>query len=387
MMKPAYTEQGGVKTRFPVNRETASFLRFDSFGPKLSNRKNDAVFSVDLAAATRHQCDMNRPPPPWIRHEDSWRTPLFINAHTHSEWNARRCLANGDGMVPWIERVLARPLERGEARAGIEATRRLMREAGVGAIGDHGAMNSSVAAGLIPGRHFREYIRIPDSVETDGSLSPHAVHTVDAASLASLRGRNAFLSVHAGESLEERELYETGKGPLANLLIERGFPAAHLEALKGRSPAALLDEHGLLGPRAVLVHAIHLPESDFALIARRGAHVALCPLSNAAIGTAFVPGPLMETGRRAVQAMIDLGVSLALGTDSTLSAPELSMLANARLLVESGIAPDDVLPMLWNASAIGIEPAPRGDKLVAFPDRGDPADSILNATRFEVSES
>jgi aminodeoxyfutalosine deaminase len=327
---------------------------------------------------------MVRPPFPVVRHGDSWRAPLFVNAHTHSEWNARTCVARGDGMIPWIERVLGEPLERRDARAGIEATPVLMRAAGVGSIGDHGAVGSAVTLGKIPGRHYREYIRVPDSIESDDAISPHAVHTVDAASFVSLRGRDAYLSIHAGESLEERELYETGRGPLADLLIARGFPAPHLEGLKGRSPASILDEHGLLGPRTLLVHAVHLPDSDFALIARRGAHVALCPLSNAAIGTSFVAGALMESGRAAVQKMIDLGVSLALGTDSTLSAPELSVLANARLLVTAGIAPDDVLPMLWNAAAIGGATAAGGETLV-FPDKGGAAASILGAERFEIS--
>ena len=43
--------------------------------------------------------------------------PCFVNAHTHTEWNRGKCLAERQGMPAWIERVLADDGERCDGEA------------------------------------------------------------------------------------------------------------------------------------------------------------------------------------------------------------------------------------------------------------------------------
>lgn len=62
---------------------------------------------------------------------------------------------------------------------------------------------------------------------------------------------------------------------------------------------------GLLGPSTVLVHMVHLDDSDIVTLSETGTHVAHCPTSNAklASGIARVPD------------MLNSGVNVGLGTD------------------------------------------------------------------------
>lgn len=46
------------------------------------------------------------------------------------------------------------------------------------------------------------------------------------------------------------------------------------------SYADVYDQHGLLGPRTILAHAVHLSEQEVELVRRRGAGVSHCPTSN-----------------------------------------------------------------------------------------------------------
>ncbi len=63
--------------------------------------------------------------------------------------------------------------------------------------------------------------------------------------------------------------------------------------------------HGLVGPRSVFAHDVHPTTAELALLAARGASVAHCPTSNAALGSGLFPM------RRHVEA----GVRVGLGSD------------------------------------------------------------------------
>ncbi len=73
----------------------------------------------------------------------------------------------------------------------------------------------------------------------------------------------------------------------------------------GMSDTESLARFGLIQPGTVLAHADHVSASDLELLARSGAGIAHCPLSNAYFGDAVFPA------RRA----LDAGVHVGLGTD------------------------------------------------------------------------
>lgn len=78
------------------------------------------------------------------------------------------------------------------------------------------------------------------------------------------------------------------------------------------------DHYGLLGPRSLLGHGIHLSDAELAVIAERGAHVVFCPTSNTFLGSG-----LLDLGR-----LDAAGVDVALATDVG-GGTSLSMLTTA----------------------------------------------------------
>ncbi|KAK8042495.1 guanine deaminase [Apiospora phragmitis] len=92
--------------------------------------------------------------------------------------------------------------------------------------------------------------------------------------------------------------------------------------------ASVYDGFGLLTPRTVLAHAVHLSEAEAALIKKRGAKVAHCPCSNSAL----------TSGECRVRWLLDRGVAVGLGTDvsggysaSVLEAARLACLVSRHL--------------------------------------------------------
>ncbi|TFY57198.1 hypothetical protein EVG20_g8634 [Dentipellis fragilis] len=71
------------------------------------------------------------------------------------------------------------------------------------------------------------------------------------------------------------------------------------------SYADVYDKHGLLGPRTVLAHAVHLHESEVTLVKQRDAGVSHCPTSNFNLRSGVCP----------VGKLLDRGIKVGLGTD------------------------------------------------------------------------
>jgi formimidoylglutamate deiminase len=91
------------------------------------------------------------------------------------------------------------------------------------------------------------------------------------------------------------------------------------EAEYGKTPVALLAEHGLLSQRAVLVHAIHTTDEEVRSVAEADALICSCPTTERNLGDGVVDA------RRAAEQ----GVRFAFGTDSQ---AQIDLLEDAREL-------------------------------------------------------
>lgn len=89
----------------------------------------------------------------------------------------------------------------------------------------------------------------------------------------------------------------------------------------GTTPLARLDALGATGPMFIAVHAVHVNAADIALLAAQGSHVVHCPASNMKLASGIAP----------IQAMLDAGINIALGTDGAASNNRLDMFAEMRL--------------------------------------------------------
>lgn len=86
---------------------------------------------------------------------------------------------------------------------------------------------------------------------------------------------------------------------------ESDWEVAHVRERLGQTDAEALDGFGLLTDRTILAHSNYVNAPDMALLAKKGAAVAHCPLSNAYFANAVFP----------VRDALEGGVDVGLGTD------------------------------------------------------------------------
>lgn len=319
--------------------------------------------------------------------------PAPVNAHTHLDLSD---LAFTPGSYEGFVRAV---VEHGRAgRRGVAAAERgltALRASGVRAVGDvvtdEAVMARLLAEPELEGVAFWEVIG-PDPADAERllaatrerlqrflswqrpggmrvGLSPHAPHTVSAPLLQGLaalaRTWRLQLQTHVAESAGEAELHRRGTGPLRRAL-GAWLPGWHPS---GTSPLRYLADLGVLAARPSLVHMVEVDEDDVRLVARAGCVVVHCPRSNRALGCGVFPWALYARH----------GVSVALGTDSLGSSPDLSPVAEwhaAQALHGAAASPAQ---LVWSAvkggaRAVGLRPPTvrRGDAFAALTGWGEP---------------
>jgi cytosine/adenosine deaminase-related metal-dependent hydrolase len=361
-----------------------------------------------------------RPSGPTVDLGDAVIIPGLVNAHTHLEFSDTRSPLDAAGGLPaWIERVVGlrrargddTRVEEGRVRAAIGAGLAESARAGVTAIGEI-ATTSPLDAYALPGprvRVFREALalanpavqvalhRITSALGSRPAgaallgISPHAPYSVAAPlgrAVVALARRHALpVAMHIGESREEAALSAGGAGPFRDLLGRLG--AWPLEQTPRLLPAA--DWITLLAraPRGMVVHGTFLPD-DHVAMARLARHrdrlcMAVCPRTTQRLSGRLPP----------VAAFLAAGLRVAIGTDSRASNPDLSLLAECRVLVDAGVVqPREALCMATRdgAWALGLErrcgllaPGRPADLVILRPSapHADPFEAVLDpATRI-----
>jgi cytosine/adenosine deaminase-related metal-dependent hydrolase len=298
---------------------------------------------------------------------DAVLLPALVNAHLHLELSFLGGeVAGGGGLPAWIERfVRARAGAQGrDPGPAIRAGVRALLDAGVAAVGDVANTLATVGAlgeaGLC-GTVFHEVFgtserRLAEAIEAGRAAragmgppprglrvveSPHAIYSTHHPTLVALL-RGGPGSLHLAEDRAERDLAATGGGAFAGLMERLGGRAVDLVP-RARSAVALVAPH--LAAQHLVVHVVDLDDEDVALLRAAGVTAVLCPRSNAFIGT----------GTPRLDALLDAGVPLALGTDSLASCPSLAPLADAALLRRAfpAIPARRIVPLLWNGAAVG----------------------------------
>jgi len=157
-------------------------------------------------------------------------------------------------------------------------------------------------------------------------VTPRFALSCDAATLAAL---GAF--ANARGLLVQTHLSET---PDEVALVRARFPGA-------RDYLDVYERAGLIGPRTLLGHVIHVSDGELARIAAAGAIVVHCPTSNRALGS----------GRMPLERLRAAGVKWVLGSDVG-AGPSLCMLdaiAGAQD-AHAGVAPLDTAELLHRAT-------------------------------------
>ncbi len=253
--------------------------------------------------------------------------PPFYNAHGHAAMTLFRGFADDIELFPWLQEHVW-PAEAMLTPEDVACATRLAiiemirggtvffndmywEPATVAQVADEMGMRAAIGRLFIEERpgHVRpvcqrkseelEAIAPGLSNRIQITFAPHAIYTVSGITLRRIadqaRDAGQMIHIHAAETVAECD-------------------ACRRE--HGLTPIAWLDACGLLGPRTVLAHAVHLTDADIALIRDRRAVIAHMPVSNAKLGS----------GRFRFEAVVEqAGCRTTLGTDGCASNNNLSM--------------------------------------------------------------
>lgn len=312
--------------------------------------------------------------------------PGLVNPHTHCEFGELTAPLgeSGQSFASWIPKVIEYRRERGATclaaghdadhwrQAGCDASLREMADAAVVAIGEiattdwpprrtGGPLHATIfleQLGLSPvlRESHREAATRHLSWDTlpacQKGLSPHAPYT---ASLTTVRDicelsakHGTPVAMHLAESPDEMEMLHSQRGPLVDLLSQKGLWFPHEISQIGVQP--YLDALDL-SPRALVIHGNYLERDAWRFLAQRSGHmhVIYCPRT----ASRFIDRPYP------LAAMLSEGVSVAIATDSRASNPDLSLFNDlkAASALHPSVDPHEILKMgtVNGAVALGID--------------------------------
>lgn len=299
--------------------------------------------------------------------------PGLVNTHTHLELTGFAGQVDEPDFWHWILAVIRIKAARTEEAffdAACEGIRQ-MWAAGVTTLCDTGSTGAVLEAldhlGASGTSHHEVFGAHPDECEpamrrfrteldrlahhATGraalGVSPHAPYTVSGplyrAACDLARAHGVPIAVHTAEPPGESALLDDFTGIFADAFRARGTPRPSVDAV---SPVAFMDRHGVLGPRTLCIHAIHVDDADADLMAARGVAIAHCPRSNRVHHHADAP----------VARYLTRGLRLGLGTDSEISVAPPDLLAEAAAArALTGWSPRETLHALTLGGARAIE--------------------------------
>ena len=300
--------------------------------------------------------------------------PGLVNCHTHLEFSefAEPLPATG-GFANWLRRVVASRRDRPDSRKSVAIGLDELVHCGTSVVGEIATAGWDSAAlsdnspccvafhesiGLAAERHdeqldlARRFLAAPPCPGLLRGLSPHAPYSVhpdlyrDLVRLAV--EDDVPLAVHLAETREERQLLAAGDGPLRGLLEELGaWDGGAIPS--GSRPLDYLEPLDRLD-RALVIHGNFLDDEEIAWLGHhRQVTVVYCPRTHDYFGHPLHPW------RR----LLDAGASVALGTDSRTSNPDLSVFNEVQFLArrDPDADPAELLELatLAGARALGLD--------------------------------
>jgi len=279
--------------------------------------------------------------------------PGFVNAHTHL------CLSHLEGRAPydgdfaaWLQTVLHALLEWTDEdhTASLNEGLRQSLLAGTGAAGDILNDWSALPAyqGLPLGgavflqvtgfnpvisdvwmhniqQTFNGVLSEAPASAFKLGISPHAPYSTCAKLYRECQEfadeHDVLLTTHLAETREEEQFLREGTGVYRRMLRERGTWVPRWQP-PGMTPVEYLESEGVLSDRCLYAHVNYPSESDLELLAERQITAVYCPRSHA----------FFHHAAHKMDRMMELGIRVALGTDSLASNDSLGMLEEVKLV-------------------------------------------------------
>ena len=259
-------------------------------------------------------------------------TPGLVNAHTHAAMTLFRSYADDMALMDWLQKKIwpaEANLTAEDVYWGSQLAIAEMLASGTTAFADmyffmdqvvqacvETGMRASLSRGLIavdgPGQEerfaeneqlFKDFHGAADGRITV-MLGPHAPYTCPPRCMekvvAIAHRIGAEIHVHLSETKDEVE---------------------KCQRIYDKSPVALLDDLGVFDCGTLAAHCVWVSEQDIRILAEKKVRVVHNPSSNLKLASGAAP----------VSAMLEAGVTVALGTDGATSNNKLDMLEEIRL--------------------------------------------------------
>jgi formiminoglutamate deiminase len=289
--------------------------------------------------------------------------PGLANAHSHAFHRALRGAAGGDTFWAWRDRMyaVASRLDPQRHFALARAVYAEMALAGITCVGEfhylhHGPEGTSysdpnehgrllmaaasaaglritlldacyLAGGFDPGGAARALTgvqrRFSDG-SVDGWTARMAAFGCDGNGMAAPHARLGA-AIHSVRAVPPDQMPEVmawshaHAAPVHVHLSEQPQENTECLAAFGATPAEVLYEAGVLGPRSTMVHATHLTSRDVSLLGESQVSICVCPITEADLADGVGPAPSLSA----------VGCALALGSDGHSA---IDLLAEARWL-------------------------------------------------------
>lgn len=271
--------------------------------------------------------------------------PGLINLHTHAAMTLMRGLADDTPLMTWLNDHIwpaeSKHLSEAYVFDGTELATAEMIRSGTTCFADmyfhhevaaRAALKSGMRAAL--GGAIVEF-PTPYAADAEAYIARCLAPRDEFAISPRLK---LMLAPHAPYTVADETfrriltIAEEAEFPIVMHVHETREEVVQGEKSHGMRPIARLEKLGLLGPNLIAVHSVHLTAAEIELYARRGVHVAHCPVSNLKLASGIAP----------VKAMLDAGVNVGIGTDGAASNNRLDMLCEARIasLVQKGTTGD-----------------------------------------------
>ncbi|MBC7901379.1 MAG: amidohydrolase family protein, partial [Saprospiraceae bacterium] len=265
--------------------------------------------------------------------------PGFVNCHSHLEISSMRGLLDDveHDFRSWLLKLNAARAEMSDDDITEAATAGALEgvRAGVTCFGDIGRFGSAGLKALkatgLRGVLYQETEFSPDNktaVEdftklkdkflalreggtglVEIGLSPHSPYTVSSRLFELIAefaiADNIKVTIHAAESLDEKNLLENGTGFFNDLYEKYGveWQSPHCSSIE------FLNRTGILQTKPLLAHCVTVSDNDIEIIRNSGSRIAHCPKSNAKFGHGYAP----------FERFLDAGIPTGLGSDSVAS--------------------------------------------------------------------
>lgn len=301
--------------------------------------------------------------------------PGLVNAHSHLELTRlHKHISRSTSFTGWLSAVMKerRAWTKEDYLESVSRGAKLSLAAGTTLVGDISASgaswealkseklrkvvyeevtsllpeNASEALSTLKARLERA---VPDAYMSI-SASPHAPYSVSPAlyrAVADLAWhRGVRLATHVAETKQELEFLRYGSGEFTQFLSGLGvLPAGWFPP--GLAPIPYLETLGILDRPAILVHCNYLDEDSMARILSSSSSVVYCPRSHAFFGHEQHP----------VRRLLDMGINVALGTDSLASNDSLSVLEEMRFLFRNrkDLKCDEIIRMATLNGAVALD--------------------------------